>query len=148
MRFDEMTEWNFIWGRMIKVAVEAPWWKTMLVGLGLALLSLAGPGVIAVLGRKENVLLNVLAALWWLPLLLLGFLSAIGFVRQVTKNPSGRLTKPPPLTPQHRRGAEPNRKTTQGTAGGFSKCTSPDPKVTAGSKRGEGRQSAPLRKAK
>lgn len=77
-----MKEWSFVWSRMIRAAIEAPWWKTFLVALGTAGMCFLGPKVVALLGKEENVLLNVLAALWWLPLLLLGFLSAVAFLQQ------------------------------------------------------------------
>lgn len=77
-----MGEGSVVFARMIKAVLDAPWWVSVIVGLSLALCSLAGPKVLALLGKEENVLLNVLAALWWLPLLLLGFLSAIAFLQQ------------------------------------------------------------------
>ena len=97
-----MGEGGVVFDRILRSVVDAPWWKTLLVGIVLAVVSFAGPRALTLLGAEENVLLNVLAALWWVPLLVLGFLSAVGFVRQA----KGRLARSKPHSPQHRRSAD------------------------------------------
>jgi hypothetical protein len=120
-----MGQGSVVWERLIEAAARAPWWVTATAGLGAAAVLHLAPRVLVLLGEENDLPWRNLAALWWFPLVLCGFFAGISFLRQRTR-----------------------RMRRSRREGGVPRCTDFGDELTAGSKREQGRQSAPLRKAK
>jgi len=81
-----MGQGTVVWGRLIEAAARAPWWITATVGLGVAALLHLAPGIVVVLlGEENDATWGNLAALWWFPLVLCGFLAGNAFLRQLQR---------------------------------------------------------------